>query len=323
MKRLTLALFMLFTQKTLAEVITATGMPTNYNIYRWNYGENEVNRVGYNSGTIKTFQFDIPPQFIIRTKDHSIDLWQSLENWRENTPIAPGNPRTVDNNGTFPFMQAYDPVRKKLPTADHHIALSHILLNRSKYPDLKFTSNDGSEIVTEIPEVALVGKLDDLVAKEGSSVNCRRNSGKAEECMVCNCVNEALGEDFEGKVNINRTVLRRIQGRDYPNTICGVIWQRAQFSWTANPPPGINQTVKGSILKECVSASKESIARGAWEYDSFYNPALASPSWSRASVKSKRHMNHDFHKLKTFRLRSDGDEILESVLEGTPLEGVE
>ena len=79
------------------------------------------------------------------------------------------------------------------------------------------------------------------------------NNGDARFCMVCNIYFEARGEPYSGKVAVGRVVLTRQEKKGYPKSICGVIWARKQFSWTANgnrrlPTSGTNfQALKDSI----------------------------------------------------------------------------
>jgi len=45
-------------------------------------------------------------------------------------------------------------------------------------------------------------------------------------------MHEARGEGSEGMQAVHQVVLNRVKSRKYPNTICGVVLQKNQFSWT-------------------------------------------------------------------------------------------
>lgn len=53
-------------------------------------------------------------------------------------------------------------------------------------------------------------------------------------CMIENIYLEARGEDLKGKILVGSVVINRSKDKHYPSTICGVVYQPHQFSWTGN-----------------------------------------------------------------------------------------
>jgi N-acetylmuramoyl-L-alanine amidase len=51
-------------------------------------------------------------------------------------------------------------------------------------------------------------------------------------CMVQNVYHEARGEDVLGQAAVAHVTLNRVRSPAYPDTVCGVVWQKGQFSWT-------------------------------------------------------------------------------------------
>lgn len=51
-------------------------------------------------------------------------------------------------------------------------------------------------------------------------------------CLEKNIYNEARGEIDEGKLAVAFVTLARAQSKKFPNSICGVVYQNKQFSWT-------------------------------------------------------------------------------------------
>lgn len=51
-------------------------------------------------------------------------------------------------------------------------------------------------------------------------------------CLATNVYHEARGESFKGKLAVAVVTINRTRSPDYPDTICGVVYQRDQFSWT-------------------------------------------------------------------------------------------
>ncbi len=309
---------LLLNSKVNALVIQVEGLPEQYRVFNWNYEANEAEFNNRRTSDFKSFNFYIPDQYVTLNQDGKINLWESLEKWREGTPRGVTFPRTSpkDDVTRFPFSETYDPSNpSKIPSGELYVGLGEALRNQKSIPDLRITSSDGNKVDTTVPIRSIETKLNAL---RGKTVSCSSNSGKAAECLVCNCANEAMGEDREGRININRTVLRRVQGVDYPNTICSVIWQKSQFSWTivkkGRFPYMSFRSLSGDNLNECIEASKDAMEQGPWKYDSFYNPNTASPSWGRWSGIT--HKNHRFVKNPKFRVREDANMLIERIMTG-------
>lgn len=54
-------------------------------------------------------------------------------------------------------------------------------------------------------------------------------------CLALNIYFEARGESPSGKAAVAHVVLNRRDSGRFAPTICSVIWQRSQFSWTVRP----------------------------------------------------------------------------------------
>jgi len=51
-------------------------------------------------------------------------------------------------------------------------------------------------------------------------------------CLALNVYHEARGEPVEGKFAVAVVTLNRVRSSRFPDTMCRVVWQRGQFSWT-------------------------------------------------------------------------------------------
>lgn len=295
-------------------------VPTNYRIRQWN---SNLNSVKYNNELSKSFgdlNFSIPKEFLVYDSSSELNLRESLINWRKSTPVAYGNPRTVNGTGYYPFKNA--------DGGFSYIALEHLLDRREKHPKLNVVfqnsrpqASNGTRVrlrrvslstsqppvpkpPAQIEEITLteestLSEADsqnstqrDVLSKltrireNPSSLSCSSNIGDAASCLVCNCYFEARGEPSDGKIAVNRTVLTRMERKGFPDDACGVIWRKAQnkrgkwvaaFSWTLQSYK--NNRMNANEVKSCVSASISAVNRGTWQWDHFYNPKTASPSW--------------------------------------------
>jgi len=90
---------------------------------------------------------------------------------------------------------------------------------------MKFLSNAFSLfIIIAIVVIALYSK-----PKEHASMDL---SEDALGCLVENVYHEARGQSLLGQAAVAYVTLNRVRSPLYPNTVCGVVWQPNQFSWT-------------------------------------------------------------------------------------------
>lgn len=148
---------------------------------------------------------------------------------------------------------------------------------------------------------------------------------KSLECLAHNIIFESGVEDRTGKDAVAHVTLNRVQSDIHPNTICSVIYQRAQFSWTLFPRKYMNNKSKFVLWRrdennelyqipnpdgmkmweESVISAIEAMLGitkdptcGATYY---FNPNLARPKWKYWDILSDScigengvHMNHRF-----------------------------
>ena len=125
-------------------------------------------------------------------------------------------------------------------------------------------------------------------------------------CLAQNIYFEARSESIHGQLAVAYTTLNRVDSSRYPNSICEVVWQHKQFSWThdgKSDKPGKN------ILERRAWEDSQMLAtlfiwtrelnryfdptEGAMYY---YNPSKANPSWTAKMVRTTTVENHDFYR---------------------------
>lgn len=109
--------------------------------------------------------------------------------------------------------------------------------------------------------------------------------GKANNdllCMVCNTFFEARGEPQTGKVAVGRVVLTRTETKGYPDSVCGVIYQPYQFSWTIGGARRL-PTSKGARkeLQQAVAAAKKALKLGP-NGSTHFHTAAVRPAWRKS-----------------------------------------
>lgn len=54
-------------------------------------------------------------------------------------------------------------------------------------------------------------------------------------CLAQNVYHEARGEIWQGQLAVALVTINRTRSNKFPNTICKVVYQPGQFSWTTQP----------------------------------------------------------------------------------------
>ncbi|MFC3886017.1 cell wall hydrolase [Bacillus songklensis] len=118
-----------------------------------------------------------------------------------------------------------------------------------------------------------------------------------EKDLLARLVNaEAKGESYAGKVAVATVVLNRVESKDFPNTIKGVIYQisNGHYAFTPVQNGAINQPASA----EAKRAVNEAIAMKGLGNGSlfFYNPKTAKSHWIASRTVTTVIGNHVFAK---------------------------
>ena len=135
--------------------------------------------------------------------------------------------------------------------------------------------------------------------------NEQKRTAKELRCLAQNIYFEARGEKMEGQLAVAMVTMNRVNSRYFPNSICGVVWQKRQFSWThdgKSDRPTDKRAWK--LAREIASYTLHLFnklpanlrkaldnTRGALHY---YAPSLASPYWAEVHTVTREIGNHVF-----------------------------
>jgi spore germination cell wall hydrolase CwlJ-like protein len=131
-------------------------------------------------------------------------------------------------------------------------------------------------------------------------------SNKKElQCLAQNVYFEARGEPAAGQLAIALVTMHRVKSRRYPNTICNVVWQRKQFSWTHDGKSDRPRELLAWKRAKQIAAfiynkywSLPARSRGALDITNgalhYYAPDLASPYWAKVKIKTREIGGHIF-----------------------------
>ena len=138
----------------------------------------------------------------------------------------------------------------------------------------------------------------------------RWNSSTEFQCMVANLYFEARGEGYEGMKAVAAVTVNRMKSGKYPRTLCGVIFQRKQFSWTHQKSwSSIQKIMTGSIKLSgkdakayqnaviiAAEATRKTFSVDKLQDSLFYHAYYVHPRWTRKMQKVAIVGSHIFYK---------------------------
>jgi len=118
------------------------------------------------------------------------------------------------------------------------------------------------------------------------------------ECLAGAVYFESRGEPLAGQLAVAQVVLNRAESRQFPSSYCGVVYQRAQFSFIkgGNMP----RIKRGSSAWKRAKTVARIAHEGMWDSkagDSLYFHAkYVRPGWSRKKVARATIDSHIFYR---------------------------
>ena len=126
-------------------------------------------------------------------------------------------------------------------------------------------------------------------------------------CLAQNVYFEASIEHRAGKTAVAHVTLNRMESVRYPDTVCGVVWQHRQFSWTQDGksdriplyfrsgqerPWAFDAWIESvEVAIAAMTGASDDFTDGA---DFYYAHRLVTPYWSRSFTVAAVIGNHTF-----------------------------
>jgi len=130
-------------------------------------------------------------------------------------------------------------------------------------------------------------------------------------CLAKNIYYEAGYESFEGKVAVAQVTLNRAASGDFPNDICGVIYQKSviyskvicQFSWYCEQPSKM-RPMHAEAYNESMAVAKkvllENFRLDGLKNAMYYHADYINPGWGKEKVAHiGRHIFYSGRKQKS------------------------
>jgi spore germination cell wall hydrolase CwlJ-like protein len=121
-------------------------------------------------------------------------------------------------------------------------------------------------------------------------------------CLARNIYFEAPAEPLEGKIAVAQVTINRTKHKNYPATICGVVYQQnkrgCQFSWVCEPPRKIDSTAFARAKK---IATQVLAGKGLLKTLSkalFFHNDTVNPKWASEMQMLTKIGGHTFYAAK-------------------------
>lgn len=112
-------------------------------------------------------------------------------------------------------------------------------------------------------------------------------------CLTQNVYYEARAEPRAGKLAVALVTLNRTEDKRFPSTICGVVFQKKQFSWTTSyNKGGINMPQWRLSQEAALEAYMNRDILGNFKATHFHNTTV-NPRWKLRKVA--KISNHIFY----------------------------
>ena len=122
---------------------------------------------------------------------------------------------------------------------------------------------------------------------------------KQVEVLALNMYHEARGEGADAMQMVGETTLNRVEHPRFPDTVCKVVYQRRQFSWTHTRKDHTPRETE--VWEEALEIAENLVTGEAELFDNgathFLNPSKVRvmPRWTRVYDQVGQIGNHVFY----------------------------
>lgn len=115
-------------------------------------------------------------------------------------------------------------------------------------------------------------------------------------CLAENIYHEARGESVKGQIAVAQVTLNRaLHDKHFKSSICGVVYEKSQFSWTADK----SKRIRDGKLWAHSKALAQSVLNGYNHIPNFnalyYHTNAVNPRWNRNKQIIARIGSHIFY----------------------------
>ena len=125
-----------------------------------------------------------------------------------------------------------------------------------------------------------------------STLEAKSYDSTQMNCLALVGYHEAKGESDRGMIAVMQVTMNRVKSEKFANTICGVVYQKSQYSWVKhNPKVKEKEQYERAkrLAQEAVEGKHKDWSRGALYFNSLHK----QPKGTMCTVRIG---NHSFYK---------------------------
>lgn len=126
--------------------------------------------------------------------------------------------------------------------------------------------------------------------------NIPRFSANDLNCLAEAVYHEARGESRQGQAAVAEVILNRVDSRQFPSTVCGVINQPAQFSYTIGGRKAISNKAAYLRARQIAEAALSGAPRNLTNGATYFHTPAVRPAWSHRFQRTVQIGAHIFYR---------------------------
>ena len=186
------------------------------------------------------------------------------------------------------------------------------------------TGTDSSDELVRIASISLEAdpeqgaivaarSLDDLRTFDTTHFDRAANITSQLDCLAQAVYYEARSEGIVGQLAVAQVVLNRVRNANYPDTICGVVFEGSerttgcQFTFTCDG--SLIRTPRGNAWRRSQLVAQHAylgFGRDVTRRATHYHTVAVDPYWNESLVRTRRIGTHIFYRFATRREREAG-----------------
>ena len=137
-----------------------------------------------------------------------------------------------------------------------------------------------------------------LTANDETHLNLDRAILEQSRCLALNLYHEARGEPLKGILGVAHTTINRTKHKDFPDTVCGVVYQKNQFSWTGAKQKNINRQVYNRMYNISMAVMAGELKDPKFKSTIYFHSTNVYPEWASRMERVTQVGNHVFYSHK-------------------------
>ncbi|WBU65020.1 cell wall hydrolase [Paracoccus aerodenitrificans] len=125
-------------------------------------------------------------------------------------------------------------------------------------------------------------------------IQARSGGSDSLACLTEALYFEARGEGRSGQRAVAEVILNRVDSRAFPNSVCGVVHQRGQFSYKKGRR--MSNAAAAARARQIAAEALAGAARTLTDGATYFHTTQVRPSWSRRFTRTTQIGSHIFYR---------------------------